>query len=274
KTYTVLYVVYSGTSCVNQSSTQVVIKASPSVQFDPMAAICEEADPVMIVTARETTGLAGSGIFSGLGMSAQGLFDPAVATGGSHVVRYTFLAGNGCKTFEEQSIKVYPTPAVDAGPDRTVLEGGFITLNGKGSGNNLSFLWTPATAVSDIRISNPKVSPVDDIYYKFTVTSSEGCTAQDEVFVKVLKLPKVPNAFSPNGDGINDTWNIQFLDSYPGCTVDVYNRYGQIIFHSSGYSRPWDGKFNGGSLPVGTYYWIINPKNGRSTMSGSVTLIR
>jgi gliding motility-associated-like protein len=84
----------------------------------------------------------------------------------------------------------------------------------------------------------------------------------------------VPNAFSPNGDGINDTWMIQYLDTYPGCTVDVYNRYGQVIFHSTGYSRPWDGRMNGQPLPIGTYYWIIDPKNGRRQVSGSVTIIR
>jgi gliding motility-associated-like protein len=83
----------------------------------------------------------------------------------------------------------------------------------------------------------------------------------------------IPNAFSPNGDGINDTWQIEYLESYPGTTVDIFNRYGQKVFSSVGYTKPWDGKYNGKVLPVGTYYYVINPKNGRSTMSGSVTII-
>jgi gliding motility-associated-like protein len=94
------------------------------------------------------------------------------------------------------------------------------------------------------------------------------------VFVQVLKNLIVPNTFTPNGDKINDTWKILYLESYPGCTVDVYNRYGQRVFNSVGYGREWDGTVNGNPLPIGTYYWIINPKNGRAQMNGSVTIIR
>ena len=114
----------------------------------------------------------------------------------------------------------------------------------------------------------------DDIIYKITVTSSDGCIASDAMKVTILKELKVPNAFSPNGDGINDTWNIQFLESYPGATIEVFNRYGQQVFQSVGYSKPWDGRYNGNVLPFGTYYWLINPKNGRAAINGSVTIIR
>lgn len=94
------------------------------------------------------------------------------------------------------------------------------------------------------------------------------------MFVKLLLSPIVPNAFSPNGDGINDRWHIQYLESYPGATVDVYNRYGQLVFSSIEYSVDWDGTVNGKPLPIGTYYYVINPKNGRKIISGSVTIIR
>ena len=80
--------------------------------------------------------------------------------------------------------------------------------------------------------------------------------------------------FSPNGDGINDTWKIQYLESYPGATIDVFNRYGQKVFSSLGYNKEWDGTFKGNPLPVGTYYYIINPKNGRALINGSITIIK
>ncbi|MDE3237303.1 MAG: gliding motility-associated C-terminal domain-containing protein, partial [Bacteroidota bacterium] len=70
------------------------------------------------------------------------------------------------------------------------------------------------------------------------------------------------------------TWKIRYLESYPGATIDVYDRYGQQVFHSVGYSTEWDGTLNGKPLPVATYYYIINPKNGRPTFSGSVTIIK
>jgi gliding motility-associated-like protein len=106
------------------------------------------------------------------------------------------------------------------------------------------------------------------------VTSPQGCSASDAVFVKVLKAPSVPNIFSPNGDGVHDRWVIPYLESYPGCTIDVVNRYGQPVFHSVGYATPWDGKINGKDAPVGTYYYVIDPKNGRSRMAGYVDIIR
>ncbi len=83
-----------------------------------------------------------------------------------------------------------------------------------------------------------------------------------------MKAPVIPNNFTPNGDGVNDTWDIKYIDSYPGCTVDIFNRYGSHLFTSIGYAKAWDGTYNGAPLPVGTYYYVINPKNGRNRLSG------
>jgi gliding motility-associated-like protein len=84
----------------------------------------------------------------------------------------------------------------------------------------------------------------------------------------------IPNTFTPNGDGYNDLWNIQALAGYPRCMVSIYNRYGGLIYQSRGYSRAWDGTYNGSQLPTGTYYCIINLKNGTLPLSGYVVLIR
>jgi len=84
----------------------------------------------------------------------------------------------------------------------------------------------------------------------------------------------VPNAFTPNGDGINDTWNIQKIGSYPRCTVQVFNRYGGVVFSSVGYGTPWNGTYDGAALPTGTYYYIINLKAGVPILSGYLEIIR
>jgi gliding motility-associated-like protein len=141
-------------------------------------------------------------------------------------------------------------------------------------GNNLSYLWTPATYLSSDTAANPLCSPIDDLLYTLQVTSQAGCSVTDEMQVKVLKEPSVPNAFSPNGDGINDFWVIKSLEFYPDATIQIFNRYGQPVYLSTGYSQPWNGKFKGVDLPVGTYYYIINPKNGRNIIKGAVTIIR
>jgi gliding motility-associated-like protein len=274
KTYQIRYVSYSGINCISQTTRNITVLASPQIQFNAMAGVCEEIPPFQVTAAQETSGLSGTGAFSGAGINSSGIFNPFLAKPGTHILKYTFTAANGCVASKDQSIVVYPTPLLDLGPDRTVLEGGFITLVPKASGSNLTYLWTPATGLDRSTVLSPKASPPDDITYRLTVTSSDGCVATDQVFVKVLKQVKVPNAFSPNGDGINDKWEIQYLESYPGCTIDVFNRYGQVVFSSVGYEKPWDGTFKGTPLPVGTYYWVINPKNGREAITGSVTIIR
>jgi gliding motility-associated-like protein len=119
-------------------------------------------------------------------------------------------------------------------------------------------------------LASPKVETI----YTLRATSLNGCVATDNMVVFILKAPVIPNAFSPNGDGINDTWNITYLNSYPGCTVDVFDRYGQPVFRSEGYEVPWNGTLKGKQLGVGVYYYIINPKNGLKPVSGSVTILR
>ncbi len=85
---------------------------------------------------------------------------------------------------------------------------------------------------------------------------------------------KIPNTFTPNGDGINDTWNMDFLQYFPGCLVRVYTRAGQQIFKSANYGKPWDGTYNGKRLPKGTYYYIIDLNNASPPLSGYIMIIR
>ncbi|WP_224746301.1 T9SS type B sorting domain-containing protein [Mucilaginibacter glaciei] len=84
----------------------------------------------------------------------------------------------------------------------------------------------------------------------------------------------INNTFTPNGDGVNDFWNLPVLQGYPGCSVIVFNRYGKQVFQSIGYSKPWDANYNGKPLPSGTYYYIIDTKTGIPALSGSVTILR
>jgi gliding motility-associated-like protein len=173
-----------------------------------------------------------------------------------------------------KQILVDPLPILVMGNSKVVLEGASINLNPQFVyGTQLNYLWTPQQYLNNDNSLAPTATPTNDITYRLLVTGIGGCSISDTLFVKVLKKPIIPNAFSPNGDGINDVWRIDYLDSYQGATVDIFNRYGQKVYSSLGYSTPWNGKYNGKTLPVGTYYYIINPKNGRQILSGSVTII-
>lgn len=274
RTYTIRVVAYSGENCLHTSTQTITVKARPQLQFDAVPSVCADVAPFQLNQARLLNGLPGSGQYSGPGVTATGMFDPEAAGNGQHTLRYTFIGDNGCEKFIERVVEVYEVPKADAGPDRVVLEGGSVTLVGSGTGPGLTYLWTPATALNNPAIAQPSASPVADMNYMLRVTTSDGCTSTDQVSVKLLKTPTIPNVFTPNGDGINDKWSIQYLETYPGCTVQVYNRYGQLIFESRGYVRPWDGTRNGKELPAGTYYYIIDPKNGRQQMTGFVDIVR
>jgi len=92
--------------------------------------------------------------------------------------------------------------------------------------------------------------------------------------LNVIGTIVIPNTFTPNGDGINDTWNIKYLDDYANCTVQIFNRYGQSVFSSVGYGIPWDGTYKGAELPTGTYYYVIDLKNDTKYLSGFIALLR
>jgi gliding motility-associated-like protein len=211
---------------------------------------------------------------------ATGLDDPTkanpVATPNITTV-YTVLVSNvtGCSATGSVKVSVVEPPGVNAGADETITEGDKLQLKGKVTGDNVSYYWTPADYLSSSTELNPKAYPTGDITYTLHARDNNGCNFEvtDEVFIRVYKKVSVPNSFSPNNDGINDTWSIPSLAAYPKCTVQVFNRYGQAVFASEGYPKAWDGKINAKQVNEGTYYYKIDLKNGK-ILSGWVAIIR
>ena len=107
------------------------------------------------------------------------------------------------------------------------------------------------------------------------VQDKNGCRPDANLIVSVIEYPKF---FTPNNDGINDNWIIENMDNYPYCRVNIYNRWGQQIFQSIGYSeyQRWDGTRKGTPLPAGTYFYIVNSGSSidNQTFKGSITLLR
>jgi gliding motility-associated-like protein len=195
---------------------------------------------------------------------------------GNYDVRLTVTNSVGCvsNAFTDKVI-VYLQPVIDAGPSFTVNQGTPVQFNATANDSSvLTFLWTPAGELSNPAILRPSLIAMHDETYTLTATGQGNCSATDALTVKVLKPVNVPNAFSPNGDGINDTWTIPNLGDYPGATVDVYNRYGQRVYSSSGYGIAWDGTWNGKMLPLATYYYVIKLQNGFPPLTGYVTILR
>jgi gliding motility-associated-like protein len=195
-------------------------------------------------------------------------------TGTFQVQMFTENEG-GCKSDTTSlTINVYPYPKVNAGPDEYVLEGNQIQLNATVTGSPDVFQWQMPFYLSDPTILNPICTPKDDITYTLTVTGAGGCPAQDLIRIFVLRVPEIPNTFSPNNDGKNDKWEVKYLQQYPNSKIRIFSRSGELVFESRGYQQPWDGTKKGKLLPVDTYYYIIEPDNGRSPITGYVTIIR
>jgi len=160
-------------------------------------------------------------------------------------------------------------------PDQVeILEGGTTNIKGTTTEVDLTYKWSPQTGISDPNIINPNVTNTHDQLYTLTATSSLGCVTTASVLVKIVDGFDIPNSFSPNGDGVNDVWNLKLLNTYLNSLVEIFNRNGAKVFSNVGYGTPFDGNYQGQPLPVGTYYYVITPRNGKQSKSGPLTIIR
>jgi gliding motility-associated-like protein len=277
--YPVTLVVTSAAGCthsITKTMSNFVQKPTASFRVSP-AEICQGADNQFTDQSSAFTGTMQNWNWN--------FGDGTTSTATNPVKRYT-LPGNynvtlavtntaGCVSDPfAVPVIVHLQPVIDAGINYVVQQGTQLTLRATANSPTLVFQWSPPVGLSDPTVLNPVLTAVQDQTYTLTAIGDFGCRATDQMTVKILKLVTVPNVFSPNGDGIHDIWNIPNLADYPGSTVEVFNRYGQSVFYSIGYNTPWNGARNGQALPAGTYYYIVQLKNGFKPLSGSVTILR
>ncbi|MEP6750485.1 MAG: gliding motility-associated C-terminal domain-containing protein, partial [Bacteroidota bacterium] len=266
------YVVTVGNqyNCTSKDFVLVNVTPNPIADAGPDASVCK---------GKTSVSLKGSGGEKYLWSPAAGLSDPTIAqpvASPSATTLYIVTVRNqySCSASDSVLVTVFTNPTASAGPDKTISVGQSIVLNGT-AGGDTSYFWTPAQFISNAQILAPTVSPAYDITYTLHVGPENACgTATDDVVVHVTTNLIIPNAFSPNGDGINDTWNIGGLGLFAGAEIKVFNRFGQVVFYSRDYPKPWDGRINGNPLPAGTYYYTLDRKKNLPFISGWVALIR
>jgi gliding motility-associated-like protein len=208
------------------------------------------------------------------GLSATDIPNPIAIP--AETTTYTVTVSNGtCYDTKEVKVEVYSLPYANAGEDQKISFGQSVQLKGSVSGDGVTYHWSPADFLDDPNSLTPMASPNYDITYTLIATSSFGCiTGTDEVLIRVFEKLRIPNTFSPNGDGINDLWNIISVETYPGASLKVMNRYGEPVFRSRGPYYAWDGKYKNKDVPAGTYYYVIDLGNGMSKQSGWVLVVR
>jgi gliding motility-associated-like protein len=267
---------------ISTSSMTVTFGPLPVVNAGGNQAVCSQSNSIPLngkiaIPGGGSWSTSGTGTFSPSATQLNAAYVPSAADEQSGLVTLTLRAtgANECDIpTDSLTIRFVPPPTVNAGGTRYVLKGNTITLDPVVSNDSVHYSWFPNVDINNDTLKNPVITGDMDITYTLTITDSRGCVAQDQTFIKVSPEIKVNNTFTPNGDGINDYWDITGLIAYNEATVDIFNRYGQKVFHSLGYPKPWDGTYNGQRLPVGVYYYVINTNYQGQVLSGYVTIIR
>ncbi|MFH2143883.1 MAG: gliding motility-associated C-terminal domain-containing protein, partial [Bacteroidota bacterium] len=147
---------------------------------------------------------------------------------------------------------------------------GYVNTNSEGGYPPYTYTWS----------SGHNTQSIENLYtgiYILSVTDFYGCTAIDTFDIEIPLL--IPTVITPNSDGYNDTWNILNIETYESVFIEIYNRWGDIVFQYSGpgtgyknESVQWDGKWNGNDLPFYSYVYIIELNGKNEVYNGIVTL--
>jgi gliding motility-associated-like protein len=196
--------------------------------------------------------------------------------GNSHLITgpatYSTVANSmGCLKPASFNVTTKPLPVISLGKD-TILCNGTDYLMKVGY-PNASFLWNNSSTDTFM------IAKLSGIYW--VESSLNNCVFRDSIIITYKKCECetiVPNAFSPNGDGINDLFVSKMECTPTNYQLSIFNRYGQPVFETRNFQQGWDGKKNGQPMPIGTYYYILNYYNGglgsSERFAGSIALLR
>jgi gliding motility-associated-like protein len=214
--------------------------------------------------------------------------DAVFAGGGLQTTDGTYVDNlfttQGCDSTVTTYVTVSELPIVSIDvPQDTIIRGESIVLSAVSNVAVSTYLWNPPTALSCDQCQNPTASPNSNIIYILNITDVNGCSANAFTRITVLsdscdKNIFIPSAFTPNGDGNNDVFQI-YGNCIASMKISIFNRWGEKVFESNEINQAWDGFYNG-AIQTGVYTYTLNVefKDGRKDNSnerrGSITLIR
>ncbi len=182
---------------------------------------------------------------------------------------------NGCVAQNTETIDMLPTPVISATaePDE-IIEDSDVQLRATGAD---SYLWRPAEPLDNPFSSDPVATLSETTTFIVTGTNSVGCSDTASVLVRVIAddaINVIPrNVFTPNGDGIDDEWIIEYIENYPGAEITIYNGLGSVVYESNNYNNDWNAVYQGKDLPETAYFYVIRYED-KNPKTGSVTVIR
>ncbi|WP_375444322.1 gliding motility-associated C-terminal domain-containing protein [uncultured Fibrella sp.] len=249
------------------------ISAVPPVtpMFDSLPPFCGVAAP-----AYTLVGTPVGGVFDGPGTLA-GVFTPSVAGIGQHSLSYAVRPAPECSAVVARRLAiVYPIPTIEIPEELLTFRGNSLTLEPSLTGNPTAFRWLPAANLVDSHVANAQVDAIPrSITYTLWVENAGHCTATDSIHITVVDHLYIPDAFTPNGDGTNDSWQLINLAAYPKADVTIFNRWGTVIFHATGADQKgFDGRIDGVDVPDGVYTYVVRPDPLLPPMQGRLLLMR
>lgn len=183
----------------------------------------------------------------------------------------------GCTGSTDITVYVWQPPYVDAGPDREVDWLDEVRLFGTVDSDTL--WWSPSENLSCSDCLTPEVFVIGPQWFVLETVSPEGCIARDSTFIDVFYPVYIPNAFTPDNDGVNDAFFVQGVEAR-GYRLEIFNRWGDLLFYSEDPAEPWIGnhqlKDSDYFVPNGVYPWRLRYelRDGPRLLEGTVTLVR
>lgn len=200
------------------SPIKIEVVSKITVILDSLPNFCGTDHPPMSLN-----GTPAGGTYTGKGV-LNGHFDPKMAGVGTHIITYSIKGELACQSGQAVRLLVItPPPVLNLGRDREIFKGASIELNGD-LGSNYTYNWSPTTALSNPSGAITSASPESTTTYQLTALGPGGCKASDSITVRVITTIYIPDAFTPNSDGINDVWKLTGIENYPDIEVTIFNR--------------------------------------------------
>ena len=254
-------IVRNAQNCVARSE-KISIKnlPTPDIVIDSIPPIC-----VNDSLPRRLVATPANGVFVVKSLT-NGTFFAPVAGVGAHKVSYIARNAEGCANIGQSEILVKAAPLVTLPTRISVLRGDTVAIKADIDQPNSRFLWSPPLFLNSATVLRPLATPTASTTYKLTATAPNGCISSASVRVFVFEKIFVPEVFTPNNDGLNDTFEIKNLKNYPNCETFVYNRWGEVIFQNKGNTVAWDGTFRGERVPAGAYIYFVRTNGAEESV--------
>ncbi|MGN6292980.1 MAG: DUF2341 domain-containing protein [Chitinophagaceae bacterium] len=259
------------------------VNTPQTIDLTGISAGPEAGQTTTLSVSSDNSPLFGSLTISGTGSTAQIRYTIMSNVAGTALVSVKVKDNGGAqdggtdeviKTFR---ITVNPNPVFTISSDKgtSLSKGNSSQLTITGS-DIASVQWSPATGLNDAQSLNPVARPLTNTVYSVIATSAAGCTTTGSISIAVtddLAVIEPKIIITPNGDGINDRFEIKNIDAYPNNRLQVFDRSGKVVYEKQNYTNNWDGKVQNRPLADDTYFYVLTV-NGKVIRKGSITIIK